>query len=539
MLDGFPKQLPGDGEASPRARRPRRRQPQRADRRQLRRRRPRLRAATAASSPGWPVRHRPAAAPDRAPRVHAAARSTAADGAVLATPGGRRPRPRRRRSRSSSPTSRASVYVFDRRRRARPPGWTTEPALRRHPADAVRQRRARASCNRTQHGFLGSPVLADLDGDDDGRLEIVAAAMDRHVYAWNDDGTRRRRAGRCSSSTARRSSAIDPRHAPGHLQGRTSAPTSTQGAIIDTPAVGDLDGDGAPGGRRRHERVVRDGDDGGSTPAASTRRVLRAARRGARARPTGACSRSSPTASPATACSTAPSPYLAGWPFKVGILQARACCRSSARASPARPVIGAVPLQRRRPRRRASARSPRRASRYLVNADGQSCYGRDRRHATARCRPSGGAATDQPFLAAFGHPGVRRRSAGADRRSSRPRPACMRALDVVAARVPGRRGLPRRLGHRDRAGRARAGPRRSTTCSSSPGRRSPTSTALPGRGDRRRHGEHRPPGLHRARAPTSPRLAEADRRLDGRQPGDRDVRGARHRRGRDEGRRRG
>ncbi|MFL5867888.1 MAG: S8 family serine peptidase, partial [Thermoleophilaceae bacterium] len=34
--------------------------------------------------------------------------------------------------------------------------------------------------NRTQRGFIGSPVLADLDGDH--RLEVVAAAMDRHVY---------------------------------------------------------------------------------------------------------------------------------------------------------------------------------------------------------------------------------------------------------------------------------------------------------------------------------------------------------------------
>ena len=42
--------------------------------------------------------------------------------------------------------------------------------------------------NRTQAGFLGSPVLADLDGNDGGRLEIIAAALDRHVYAFNHDG---------------------------------------------------------------------------------------------------------------------------------------------------------------------------------------------------------------------------------------------------------------------------------------------------------------------------------------------------------------
>src|SRR3954464_3358674 len=36
---------------------------------------------------------------------------------------------------------------------------------------------------------IASPVLADVDGDDGGKLEIVAAALDRHVYVWNDDGS--------------------------------------------------------------------------------------------------------------------------------------------------------------------------------------------------------------------------------------------------------------------------------------------------------------------------------------------------------------
>ena len=40
--------------------------------------------------------------------------------------------------------------------------------------------------NRTQHGFIGSPVLADLDGD--GTQEVIAASMDRHVYAWHMNG---------------------------------------------------------------------------------------------------------------------------------------------------------------------------------------------------------------------------------------------------------------------------------------------------------------------------------------------------------------
>jgi hypothetical protein len=41
--------------------------------------------------------------------------------------------------------------------------------------------------NRTQPSFWSSPALGNID--DHPGLEIVAAAMDRHVYAWHDDGT--------------------------------------------------------------------------------------------------------------------------------------------------------------------------------------------------------------------------------------------------------------------------------------------------------------------------------------------------------------
>ncbi|HEX8123381.1 MAG TPA: S8 family serine peptidase [Solirubrobacteraceae bacterium] len=108
--------------------------------------------------------------------------------------------------------------------------------------------------NRTQHGFIGSPVLADLDGDDAGRLEVVAASMDRHVYAWNDDGTP---VGGFPAlvvdSKNGKVQSVDPvTHAvtfkPGAL-GRNNdgdPVVINQGSIVDTPAVGDVDGDGKP-----------------------------------------------------------------------------------------------------------------------------------------------------------------------------------------------------------------------------------------------------------------------------------------------------
>ncbi len=93
--------------------------------------------------------------------------------------------------------------------------------------------------NRTQHGFIGSPVLADLDGD--GRQEIIAAGMDRHVYAWHADG---------KAVKGFPVLVVDPSKVrlikPRTDQVRFKADSGAfmQGAIVDTPAVGDLNGDG-------------------------------------------------------------------------------------------------------------------------------------------------------------------------------------------------------------------------------------------------------------------------------------------------------
>jgi len=94
--------------------------------------------------------------------------------------------------------------------------------------------------NRTQHGFIGSPVLADLDGD--GRLEIVAAAMDRHLYAWRADGSPVDgfpvllvdRTKVASVDPVTHAVTFDPAKAGDELD---------QGGIVDTPAVANLVGD--------------------------------------------------------------------------------------------------------------------------------------------------------------------------------------------------------------------------------------------------------------------------------------------------------
>lgn len=95
--------------------------------------------------------------------------------------------------------------------------------------------------------FLASPVLADLDLD--GFLEIVAAAMDQHVYVWRHDATL--------------------------LEGWPAAPRAPEGGQIDkivsTPAVGDIDGLPGQDGLLHPEIVVGTNELYGSVPEQSAR----------------------------------------------------------------------------------------------------------------------------------------------------------------------------------------------------------------------------------------------------------------------------
>jgi hypothetical protein len=84
-------------------------------------------------------------------------------------------------SRSSRRRSPGRLYVWDRKGKRR-------PASRSRTEARFSQRSARDRFNRLQRGIVAAPVLVDLDGDPK-TLEIVAAAMDRHVYVWRPDAT--------------------------------------------------------------------------------------------------------------------------------------------------------------------------------------------------------------------------------------------------------------------------------------------------------------------------------------------------------------
>ena len=77
-----------------------------------------------------------------------------------------------------------------------------------------------------EDGFFAAPVLVDLDAD--GKLDIVVAGMDARVYVWKGDG----------SMLAGFPLLVQD---PAQPEGKKA-----RERIVDTPAVGDLNGDGIP-----------------------------------------------------------------------------------------------------------------------------------------------------------------------------------------------------------------------------------------------------------------------------------------------------
>jgi hypothetical protein len=100
---------------------------------------------------------------------------------------------------------------------------------------------ARGPSNRLQRGFVGAPALAGLQGN--GELDIVAASMDRHVYAWQPDG---------KPVPGWPVLVVDPREVQS-VDPVTNKVTFRSGSgigqgtpLVDTPAIGALNGTGPP-----------------------------------------------------------------------------------------------------------------------------------------------------------------------------------------------------------------------------------------------------------------------------------------------------
>ncbi|MCX8071511.1 MAG: S8 family serine peptidase [Candidatus Binatia bacterium] len=95
--------------------------------------------------------------------------------------------------------------------------------------------------NRLARGFVAGPVLGNLDSSEDGSLEIIAGAMDRHVYAWFSDG-RPVPGWPVLLKDPTKVLSVDP--VTNRVQLAPGAGQRMGTKIIVPPSLGDLDGDG-------------------------------------------------------------------------------------------------------------------------------------------------------------------------------------------------------------------------------------------------------------------------------------------------------
>ena len=304
--------------------------------------------------------------------------------------------------------------------------WSGKPLS---PFDDVRYDAAanEAQRRRTQRGFLGSPVLADIDRDDDGRLEIVIAGMDRHVYAWNDDGSAVD--GYPVLVVDRgKVAAIDPTTHAVDFDEAKAGDQLNQGAIVNTPTVGNVDGDADS----RPEIVVGTNEEYAQTADEGPPNYPPSSFAAAGAVLSPGNSRVyaiKPEGDPDGNLMSGDSPFVAGWPVKVAILGTETL-----------PVVGegitgspvlsefACPSGGDGPKVGAmSAVGPA----YVFNADGTSCYGKAG-GVDVHLQSDAGASpttTDRPAIPAFGQPAFGNLG-GPEVTFAAPATGLKRALDV-------------------------------------------------------------------------------------------------------------
>ena len=271
--------------------------------------------------------------------------------------------------------------------------------------------------DRTEIGFLSSPVLGHLDGKTSGPLDIVVAGEDRHLYAWQPDPADV--AGKVLPgfpvlvADPDKLTSVDP--TTNHLTFSTTTAEANpgidedQGKIIDTPAIADLDGKPTIVVGSNEEYLANTGDEGAINAGNLTSTSLGAlgatgllsfangrvyaikATGGALACSGGKCS------------STAFEP---GWPIKLGIIDA-GLLPDVGEGVNGSPVIAPLTCPSGGSGLKVGVATDAGPA-YILNADGSSCYGNDPssgKYNTLETDAKAGAGQyDHPTFAAVGYP---------------------------------------------------------------------------------------------------------------------------------------
>ncbi len=302
--------------------------------------------------------------------------------------------------------------------------------------------------DRTEGGFLTSPVLAKLDPAAGRGLDVVAAGEDRHVYAWHADGSAVGGFPVLVEDPNKVASVDATSNQPQFNANAKADPgkDEDQGKIVDTPAVAYLDGPNNPPSivvGTNEEYLTGTGDEGslnssktntaslgvlGSLLKFANGRVY-AIKAGGYSSEPGSAARSGFTCSGAQCTSAAIRP---GWPAKIGLINA-GLLPDVGEGINGSPVVAPLSCPEGGQGPKVGV-TPDAGPGYILNPDGSSCYGSSEGsyNALQTDFAAGNGKTDTPTFPAVGEPSFGTLDGGLTTDFFAPTAGLLRALDVVA-----------------------------------------------------------------------------------------------------------
>lgn len=302
---------------------------------------------------------------------------------------------------------------------------------------------------RTEGGFVTSPVLADLEPESGSGLDIVAAGEDRHLYAWHPDG-KAVKGFPVLVEDPEKLASVDPTSNQPSFNGNVPADQNKdedQGKIVDTPAVANLDGPGKPptivvgsneeylAGKGNEGELNASGVNTASLGAVGASGLLTFANGRVYAIKASGCSSDpSSCATGGLKCEGAKCSSTAlreGWPSKVGIIDA-GLLPDVGEGINGSPVVAPVLCPEGGEGLKIGV-TPDAGPGYVFNADGSSCYGSagGKDNALQTDASASASKVDTPAFPTVGEPAFGTLD-GTSTSMFAPAAGLVRALDVVA-----------------------------------------------------------------------------------------------------------